>query len=137
MWTFQKIPALKSIGQFAFIIVSPVLLYVLFILYIFIFFYIMYLQIYCQYSTIIIKSNIYLSNCSALTRHLTPPITSATSTSEVEVSDIESVQALVNTQNEQILRLLNVVQEISPQLLGTDALKNSKGTVRMHSKIHI
>ncbi|KAG5307288.1 CC142 protein, partial [Acromyrmex insinuator] len=67
----------------------------------------------------------------ALTRHLTPPITSATSTSEVEASNIESVQALVNTQNEQILRLLNVVQEISPQLLGTDALKTSKGETKL------
>ncbi|XP_024889105.1 coiled-coil domain-containing protein 142 isoform X2 [Temnothorax curvispinosus] len=67
----------------------------------------------------------------ALTRHLTPPITSATSLSEVEASNIESVQALVNTQNEQILRLLNVVQEISPQLLGADALKTSKGETRL------
>lgn len=70
-----------------------------------------------------------VSNSSALTRHLTPPITSATSTSEVEESSIESVQALVNTQNEQVLRLLNVVQEISPQLLGADALRTNKGTV--------
>jgi hypothetical protein len=45
----------------------------------------------------------------------------------VEISNIESVQALVNTQNEQVLKLLNVVQEISPQLLGADALKTSKG----------
>ncbi|XP_018403338.1 PREDICTED: uncharacterized protein LOC108780200 [Cyphomyrmex costatus] len=67
----------------------------------------------------------------ALTRHLTPPITSATSTSEMEASDIESVQALVNTQNEQILRLLNVVQEISPQLLGMDALKTNKGETKL------
>ncbi|XP_077273253.1 coiled-coil domain-containing protein 142 isoform X2 [Temnothorax americanus] len=67
----------------------------------------------------------------ALTRHLTPPIMSATSLSEVEASNIESVQALVNTQNEQILRLLNVVQEISPQLLGADALKTSKGETRL------
>ncbi|XP_012222810.1 coiled-coil domain-containing protein 142 [Linepithema humile] len=68
----------------------------------------------------------------ALTRHLTPPIASAASTSEVQVSNnIESVQALVNTQNEQVLRLLTVVQEISPQLLGTDALKTSKGETRL------
>ncbi|XP_011878866.1 PREDICTED: uncharacterized protein LOC105568091 [Vollenhovia emeryi] len=67
----------------------------------------------------------------ALTRHLTPPITSATSTSEVEASNIESVQTLVNTQNEQILRLLNVVQDISPQLLGADALKTNKGETRL------
>ncbi|EFN79178.1 coiled-coil domain-containing protein 142 [Harpegnathos saltator] len=69
----------------------------------------------------------------ALTRHLTPPIASATSTSEVEISNIESVQTLVNTQNEQILRLLNVVQEVSPQLLGVDALKTSKGETRLRS----
>lgn len=72
---------------------------------------------------------IYLVNCSALTRHLTPPIASAASNSEVQVfNNIESVQALVNTQNEQVLRLLAVVQEISPKLLGTDALKTRKGT---------
>ncbi|XP_026827107.1 coiled-coil domain-containing protein 142 [Ooceraea biroi] len=67
----------------------------------------------------------------ALTRHLTPPVMSATSTSEMEVSNIESMQVLVNTQNEQVLRLLNVVQEISPQLLGADALKTSKGETRL------
>ncbi|XP_032680004.1 coiled-coil domain-containing protein 142 [Odontomachus brunneus] len=66
----------------------------------------------------------------ALTRHLTPPIVSATSTTEI-ITNIESVQTLVNTQNEQILRLLNVVQEVSPQLLGADALKTSKGETRL------
>ena len=55
----------------------------------------------------------------------------------MEVSDIESVQALVNTQNEQIFRLLNIVQEISPQLLGTDALKTSKSKVRMDLKTYL
>ncbi|XP_029172330.1 coiled-coil domain-containing protein 142 [Nylanderia fulva] len=63
----------------------------------------------------------------ALTRHLTPPIASATSTSEIEASNIESVQTIVNTQNEQVLKLLNVVQGISPRLLGTDALKTCNG----------
>ncbi|XP_050449339.1 coiled-coil domain-containing protein 142 [Cataglyphis hispanica] len=67
----------------------------------------------------------------ALTRHLTPPIVSATSTSEIETSNIESVQTIVNTQNEQVLKLLNIVQEISPQLLGTDALKICKGETRL------
>lgn len=46
---------------------------------------------------------------------------------ELEVSNIESIQTLVNTQNEQVLRLLNVVQDVSPKLFGTDALKTSKG----------
>ncbi|XP_071654096.1 uncharacterized protein [Temnothorax longispinosus] len=111
--------------------------YVNLYMYIFLYFFILYPTI---VRTIQLPFNqIYLgifvvSNSSALTRHLTPPITSATSLSEVEASNIESVQALVNTQNEQILRLLNVVQEISPQLLGADALKTSKGTVRMDSK---
>lgn len=78
-----------------------------------------------------------LQNCSALTRHLTPPITSATSTSEnVEISNIESMQTFVNTQNEQILKLLNVVQEVSPQLLGKDALKTSKGSEFKHYAFH-
>ncbi|EFN72191.1 Coiled-coil domain-containing protein 142 [Camponotus floridanus] len=70
---------------------------------------------------------------SALTRHLTPPIASATSTSEIETSNIESVQTVVNTQNEQVLRLLNVVQEISPRLLGTDALKTCNGETKLRS----
>lgn len=72
--------------------------------------------------------SLYFSNYSALTRHLTPPIASATSTSEIEASNIESVQTIVNTQNEQVLRLLNIVQEISPRLLGTDALKTCNGS---------
>lgn len=63
----------------------------------------------------------------ALTRHLTPPIENTISKTEVEVSNIESIQTLVNSQNEQVLRLLNIVQEVSPKLLGTDALKISKG----------
>ncbi|XP_050483615.1 uncharacterized protein LOC126870172 [Bombus huntii] len=63
----------------------------------------------------------------ALTRHLTPPIESSASRTELEVSNIESIQTLVNTQNEQVLRLLNVVQDVSPKLFGTDALKTSKG----------
>ncbi|KOX80150.1 hypothetical protein WN51_08327 [Melipona quadrifasciata] len=69
----------------------------------------------------------------ALTRHLTPPIENAISKTEVEVSNIESIQTLVNSQNEQVLRLLNIVQEVSPKLLGTDALKTSKGETRLRS----
>ncbi|XP_031786371.1 coiled-coil domain-containing protein 142 [Nasonia vitripennis] len=57
-----------------------------------------------------------------LTKHLTPPITAATGAREA-VSNIESMQALVNTQNEQVVRLLNVVKIISPQLLGSDATR--------------
>ncbi|PBC29864.1 Coiled-coil domain-containing protein [Apis cerana cerana] len=64
----------------------------------------------------------------ALTRHLTPPIENSSSKTEPEVSNIESIQTLVNTQNKYVLRLLNVVQEISPRLLGTDALKTINGT---------
>ncbi|KAG7190741.1 hypothetical protein KM043_006813 [Ampulex compressa] len=67
----------------------------------------------------------------ALTRHLTPPVTSAVSASDVEITNIESIQALVNTQDEQVLRLLHVVQKISPRLLGKDALKTNKGETRL------
>ncbi|XP_393106.4 coiled-coil domain-containing protein 142 [Apis mellifera] len=67
----------------------------------------------------------------ALTRHLTPPIENSSSKTEPEVSNIESIQTLVNTQNKHVLRLLNVVQEISPRLLGTDALKTTNGETRL------
>ncbi|XP_043790802.1 coiled-coil domain-containing protein 142 [Apis laboriosa] len=69
----------------------------------------------------------------ALTRHLTPPIESSSSKTEPEVSNIESIQTLVNTQNKYVLKLLNVVQEISPRLLGTDALKTINGETRLRS----
>ncbi|XP_028521435.1 coiled-coil domain-containing protein 142 [Apis cerana] len=69
----------------------------------------------------------------ALTRHLTPPIENSSSKTEPEVSNIESIQTLVNTQNKYVLRLLNVVQEISPRLLGTDALKTINGETRLRS----
>lgn len=67
----------------------------------------------------------------ALTRHLTPPIENSSSKTEPEVSNIESIQTLVNIQNKHVLRLLNVVQEISPRLLGTDALKTTNGETRL------
>ncbi|XP_076173547.1 coiled-coil domain-containing protein 142 [Ptiloglossa arizonensis] len=69
----------------------------------------------------------------ALTRHLTPPVESATSRTEMEMSNVESIQTLVNTQNEQVLRLLSVVQDVSPRLLGNDALKTVKGETRLRS----
>ncbi|XP_012345486.1 coiled-coil domain-containing protein 142 [Apis florea] len=68
----------------------------------------------------------------ALTRHLTPPIESSSSRTEPpEVSNIENIQTLVNTQDKYVLRLLNVAQEISPKLLGTDALKTTNGETRL------
>ncbi|XP_076376727.1 uncharacterized protein LOC143259208 isoform X2 [Megalopta genalis] len=67
----------------------------------------------------------------ALTRHLTPPIESTSSRTEMEMSNVESIQTLVNTQNEQVLRLLNVAQDVSPRLLGNDALKTVKGETRL------
>ncbi|XP_076651754.1 coiled-coil domain-containing protein 142 [Halictus rubicundus] len=67
----------------------------------------------------------------ALTRHLTPPIESTSSRTEMEMSNVESIQTLVNTQNEQVLRLLNVAQDVSPRLLGNDALKTVKGEKRL------
>ncbi|XP_035725990.1 uncharacterized protein LOC118443320 isoform X2 [Vespa mandarinia] len=68
----------------------------------------------------------------ALTRHLTPPIVSDASTfQQTQPSNLESIQALVNTQNEQVLRLLSIVQDISPQLLGSDALKIIDGEKRL------
>ncbi|XP_017752362.1 PREDICTED: coiled-coil domain-containing protein 142 [Eufriesea mexicana] len=80
-----------------------------------------------------ISENSSIEIYRALTRHLTPPIESSSSKTEPEVSNIESIQTLVNTQNEQVLRLLNVVQEVSPRLLGTDALKTIKGEARLRS----
>ncbi|XP_054013894.1 coiled-coil domain-containing protein 142 [Hylaeus anthracinus] len=62
----------------------------------------------------------------ALTRHLTPPVESTSSRVEMEMSNVESIQTLVNTQNEQVLRLLSVVQDVSPRLLGNDALRTVK-----------
>ncbi|XP_003708560.2 coiled-coil domain-containing protein 142 isoform X2 [Megachile rotundata] len=67
----------------------------------------------------------------ALTRHLTPPTESSSCKVDLEVSDIENIQTLVNTQNEQVLRLLNIVQQVSPQLLGVDATKTVKGETRV------
>ncbi|XP_078032819.1 coiled-coil domain-containing protein 142 [Augochlora pura] len=67
----------------------------------------------------------------ALTRHLTPPIESTSSRTEMEMSNVESIQTLVNTQNEQVLRLLSVAQDVSPRLLGNDALKTVKGETRL------
>lgn len=79
---------------------------------------------------LIIKHVIALHPFRALTRHLTPPIASDASTfQQTQPSNLESIQALVNTQNEQVLRLLSIVQDISPQLLGTDALKIIEGTI--------
>ncbi|XP_014603248.1 PREDICTED: coiled-coil domain-containing protein 142 [Polistes canadensis] len=70
----------------------------------------------------------------ALTRHLTPPIASDASTfQQTQASNLESIQALVNTQNEQVLRLLSIVRDISPQLLGSDALKITEGEKRLKS----
>ncbi|KAK2576902.1 hypothetical protein KPH14_005527 [Odynerus spinipes] len=67
----------------------------------------------------------------ALTRHLTPPITSDASAFQTQASNLESIQALVNSQNEQVLRLLTIVQDISPQLLGSDALRTIEGETRL------
>ncbi|XP_043481011.1 uncharacterized protein LOC122510434 isoform X2 [Leptopilina heterotoma] len=58
----------------------------------------------------------------ALTKHLVPPITSLP-TQEMEMSNVESVQILVNMQNEEINRLMNIIKIISPQLFGSDALR--------------
>ncbi|CAK9824523.1 Coiled-coil domain-containing protein 142 [Anthophora retusa] len=69
----------------------------------------------------------------ALTRHLTPPIESSASRKELEVSNIENIQTLVNTQNEQVVRLLNIVQEVSPKLLGIDALKTINGEKKLRN----
>ena len=62
-----------------------------------------------------------------LTKHLTPPV-AASATTQESISNIESMQALVNTQNEQVVRLLNVVKIISPQLLGCDAVRIENGS---------
>nr|XP_034179942.1 coiled-coil domain-containing protein 142 isoform X2 [Osmia lignaria] len=67
----------------------------------------------------------------ALTRHLTPPTEISSSRADIEVSNIENIQTLVNTQNEQVFRLLKIVQEVSPRLLGADALKTVKGETRL------
>ncbi|XP_043265993.1 uncharacterized protein LOC122405375 [Colletes gigas] len=69
----------------------------------------------------------------ALTRHLTPPVESASSRAEMEMSNVESIQTLVNTQNEQVLRLLSVVQDVSPRLFGNDALRTVKGETKLRS----
>ncbi|KAI4504207.1 hypothetical protein M0802_000678 [Mischocyttarus mexicanus] len=75
---------------------------------------------------------ITLNDLIALTRHLTPPIINDSSTfQQTQASNLESIQALVNTQNEQVLRLLSIVQDISPQLLGSDALKITEGEKRL------
>ncbi|XP_076632201.1 coiled-coil domain-containing protein 142 [Colletes latitarsis] len=69
----------------------------------------------------------------ALTRHLTPPVESASSRAEMEMSNVESIQTLVNSQNEQVLRLLSVVQDVSPRLFGNDALRTVKGETKLRS----
>ena len=43
------------------------------------------------------------------------------------ISNMESMQTLVNAQNEQVVKILNLVKIISPQLLGADATKNEDG----------
>ncbi|XP_017886413.1 coiled-coil domain-containing protein 142 isoform X2 [Ceratina calcarata] len=70
-----------------------------------------------------------------LTRHLTPPTcenVSSTRNESETCSNLESVQQLVDAQNEQALRLVNVAQIVSPKLLGNDALKiiNDETTLR-------
>lgn len=47
---------------------------------------------------------------------------------EMEMSNVESVQILISMQNQEITRLMNITMSISPELLGTKALKTvSKG----------
>ncbi|XP_015594878.1 coiled-coil domain-containing protein 142 isoform X2 [Cephus cinctus] len=58
----------------------------------------------------------------ALTKHMTPPITNAPAP-EVKLSNIENMQVLVNTQNQQVIGLLNIAKDVSPRLLGAEALK--------------
>ncbi|XP_033219207.1 coiled-coil domain-containing protein 142 [Belonocnema kinseyi] len=58
----------------------------------------------------------------ALTKHLTPPVMSLPA-KEMEMSNVESVQILVSMQNEEVTRLMNITMSISPELLGTEALK--------------
>ncbi|CAK9795256.1 Coiled-coil domain-containing protein 142 [Anthophora plagiata] len=80
-----------------------------------------------------ISENSSIEIYRALTRHLTPPIESSVSRKELEVSNIENIQTLVNTQNEQVVRLLNIVQEVSPKLLGIDALKTVNGEKKLRN----
>lgn len=73
----------------------------------------------------------------ALTKHLVPPITSLP-TQEMEISNVESVQILVNMQNEEINRLMNIIKIISPQLFGSDALRTvNNGNIFLHNKFRV
>ncbi|XP_023290611.1 uncharacterized protein LOC105699959 [Orussus abietinus] len=66
----------------------------------------------------------------ALTKNITPPTTS-NSAPELEDSNIESIRALVNTQNEEVNILLNIAKDISPRLLGPEALKTEEDETRV------
>ncbi|XP_058810309.1 coiled-coil domain-containing protein 142 isoform X2 [Phymastichus coffea] len=69
-----------------------------------------------------ISENSSIEIYRTLTKHLNPPA-KATVTSQKEFSNVESMLALVNAQNHQVVQLLNVVKIISPQLLTPDATK--------------
>lgn len=63
---------------------------------------------------------------SALTKHMTPPVTSVSLPGTV-ISNTESIQTLVNAQNDLIVKFLNVAKNISPKLFGPGAIKLNQG----------
>ncbi|XP_012267133.2 coiled-coil domain-containing protein 142 [Athalia rosae] len=77
-----------------------------------------------------ISENSSIEIYRALTKHMTPPIASVTLPGTV-ISNIESIQTLVNAQNELIVNLLNVAKELSPKLFGLGAIKVNQGESRL------
>ena len=67
---------------------------------------------------------------------MTPPKASH-ATSEIETTNVESIQVLVNTQTEQVVRLITTVKDISGQLLGSDTLKIYKGMRHLSNSIMV
>ncbi|KAJ8670791.1 hypothetical protein QAD02_002050 [Eretmocerus hayati] len=80
-----------------------------------------------------ISENSSIEIYRTLTKHITTPLATPNSTLET-FSHMESMQMLVNKQNDQVLGILNVLKNISPQLLGPDATKNKDDEMRIRRK---
>ncbi|XP_011505801.1 PREDICTED: coiled-coil domain-containing protein 142 [Ceratosolen solmsi marchali] len=77
-----------------------------------------------------ISDNSSIEIYRTLTKHLTLPIAKIADAQEAN-SNVENIQALVNTQNDEILELLNIIKIISPYLFGPDTTKMNNDKVKI------
>ena len=66
---------------------------------------------------------------------MTPPKTNKNAAKQENITHVEGMQTLVNTQNEQVTKIMEIVRIISPQLLGSDAIKHENGKLHYFYKI--